>query len=273
MIDAVAVVTSDPGGRERFRVADALRAYGEELAAAASAQVGGAFSGNEAADALLEASPNAFLLGVLFTQGIPAERAWAGPYLLQQRLGHLDLGRLAADPGAVAEAVARPPALHRFVHTLPGWIVAAAARINSQYGGSADSIWPPGSHVSDVTDRLLAFAGIGEKKAVMAVGILMRHFGVLLEGAECGGVAYDVHVRRVFLRTGLVDEDTPEALQIAARSACPDSPATLDLAAWLIGRESCRPNEPRCETCRLGGVCPRLTRLTVEGVGVRRPAS
>ena len=270
MTDVVAVVMSDPGGLNRHGVADALRAYGEELALAASAQVGGAFSGNEAADALVESSPNAFLLGVLFTQGIPAERAWAGPYLLQQRLGHLDLSRLADDPGAIAEAVARPPALHRFVHTLPGWIVAAAVRINAQYQGSADAIWSAGSHVSDVTDRLLAFEGIGEKKAVMAVGILMRHFGVPLEGAECGGVAYDVHVRRVFLRTGLADADTPEAVQTAARGACPDSPATLDLAAWLVGRESCRPRGPRCGTCRLGDVCPRLTGLTVEGVGVKR---
>ncbi|MRS12962.1 MAG: hypothetical protein EG823_07820 [Actinobacteria bacterium] len=247
-----------------------LRLFGEELSGRAAAQVGGHFTDVREANELIERSPEAFLLGVLFTQGIPAERAWAGPYLLSQRLGHLDLERLALEREAVAEAVAFPPALHRFVHTLPGWISAAAARLLAEYGGSAAAIWPAGAHTLDVTERLLAFDGIGEKKAVMAVEILRRHFGVPLEGAECGSVAYDVHVRRVFLRTGLADADTPEAIATAARAACPEVPGVLDLAAWLVGRDWCRPKEPRCDECRLSAACPRLTARTVDGVGVRR---
>ena len=250
-------------------VADILRDYGHELAAEEAAQVGGGFSGDADADALLAGSPEAFLLGVLFTQGIPAERAWAGPYLLMVRLGHLDLARLASEPDAVAAALAMPPALHRFVHTLPRWISSASRRLLDEYAGSAARIWPEGAHVLEVTERLLAFDGIGEKKAVMAVEILRRHFGVRLAGAECGGVAYDVHVRRVFLRTGLVAGDTPELVREAARSACPEEPGVLDLATWLIGREYCRPREPRCDACRLAEACPRLVSRGVEGVGVR----
>ncbi len=253
--------------------ARALRAFGDELAAAGAAQAGGAFTDLPEADALIKSSPEAFLIGVLFTQGIPAERAWAAPYLLKQRLGDLDLVRLAADEAAVSAAIAGPPALHRFVHTLPGWVSSAARRVLSEYGGSARTIWEPGTHVSEVTCRLRAFNGIGEKKAVMAVEILMRHFGVPLSGAECGSVAYDVHVRRVFLRTGLVDRDTPDAIREAARLACAEAPGTLDLAAWLVGREWCRPHMPRCEECRLAATCPRLVQRIVEGVGVRRPQS
>jgi uncharacterized HhH-GPD family protein len=252
-------------------VGDALRAFGEELTREAAAQVGGSFTDIPAADELVRTSPEAFLLGVLFTQGIPAERAWAGPYLLQQRLGHLDLARLASEPEAVAAAVAAPPALHRFVHTLPRWITAAATKLLTEYGGSAAAIWPRGSHVLDVTQRLLEFDGIGEKKAAMAVQILQRHFGAELQGQECGTVAYDVHVRRVFLRSGLVDEDTPEKIAAAAACACPESPGTLDLAAWLVGREWCRPRQPQCDRCRLGQSCPRLVERAVEGVGVRGP--
>jgi uncharacterized HhH-GPD family protein len=252
-------------------VAAALRAFGEELAADGAAQVGSGFSGIAAADALLETSPEAFLLGALFTQGVPAERAWAGPYLLRERIGHLDLARLAAEPAAVESALAAPPALHRFVHTVPRWISAAAARLIAEYDGSAARIWPEGAHVLEVTERLLAFDGIGEKKAAMIVEILRRHFGVKLAGAECGGVAYDVHVRRVFLRTGLATDDAPAVVQAAARAACPEAPGTLDLATWLIGREWCRPRQPRCDACRLGAVCPRLTECSVDGVGVRRP--
>ena len=254
-------------------VGTALLAYAREVSATGAAQVGGAFTTLPEADALIKRSPEAFLLGVLFTQGISAERAWAGPYLLAGRLGHLDPGRLAREPEAVAAAVADPPALHRFVKTVPRWITSAAARLESKYDGSAEAIWPAGAHVLEVTERLHAFDGIGEKKAAMAVEILMRHFGVALEGADCGTVAYDVQVRRVFLRAGLVTEDTPAAIRAAAATICPEAPGTLDLATWLIGRETCRPLRPRCDACRLGTVCPRLTELDVRGVGERAAQS
>lgn len=257
-------------GRVACDVASLLVAYGEELSAAGAAQVGGAFTDIPQADALIKSSAEAFLLGVLFTQGIPAERAWAGPWLLRERLGHLDLARLAAEPEAVADAFARPPCLHRFKRTLPRWVCASAAKLLDEYGGDPSRIWAPGSSVTDVSERLSAFLGIGRKKAAMAVEILTRHFGVELSGAQDGRVAYDVHVRRVFLRSGLADLDTPEAVEGAAARACPQAPGTLDLPAWLVGREWCRPKRPDCEACRLGPACARRTWIDVEGVGVRR---
>lgn len=253
----------------RSGAAYALSEYGDELVALGAAQFGDAFTDNEAADALIKERPEAFLLGILFTQGIPAERAWRGPYDLRCRLGHLDLERLASESQAVREAFQRPPMLHRFKETLPRWVSAAARRLLEEYGGEASRIWAPGSHLLEVTERLAAFDGIGRKKAAMAAGMLVRHFGVELEGSECGEAAYDVHVRRVFLRAGLVDEDSPDAIGEACRRIRPQAPGVLDLPAWLIGRETCRPREPRCDECRLGEVCPRRTWLTPEGVGAR----
>lgn len=253
-------------------VALELAAYGDELLEEGAAQVGGAFTDLSEADALVKSSPEAFLLAVLFTQGVAAERAWAGPYLLRERLGHLDLRRLASERAAVDEAVCRRPALHRFKHTMAGWVSDAAGRLLECYGGDASRIWESGSTALEVTERLSRFSGIGRKKAAMAVQILARHFGVVVEGLECGTVAYDVQVRRVFLRTGLVDRDTPEAIEEAAARARPVAPGRLDLPAWLVGRQWCHPKRPDCDVCRLGGVCPRLTGRTVEGVGARRSA-
>jgi uncharacterized HhH-GPD family protein len=243
-------------------------AFGRELEAQGAAQAGG-FSGDARADALLEADPNAFLFGVLFTQGIPAERAWAGPFALLQRLGSIEPRFLAEHAEAVRAAFQAPPMLHRFKETLPRWVVSAGRRLAEEYDGEASRIWPDGAHVLQVTERLSAFDGIGRKKAVMAVEILTRHFGVALAGRECGQVAFDVQVRRVFLRSGLADEDSLEAIEAAAARACPESPGTLDLATWLIGRDWCRPKAPRCDECRLGAVCARRVELTPVGVGAR----
>ena len=247
-------------------VADLLVAFGRELEADGAAQVGGSFTGRPEADAFLREDPNAFLIGVLFTQGIPAERAWSGPWELRARLGFWDMDRLAREPAAVRDAFHQPPMLHRFKNTVPIWVSRAAARLIDEWGGDARNIWADGSHVLDVTERLSDFSGIGRKKAVMAVQILSRHFGVRLLGTECGSVAYDIHVRRVFLRSGLADQDTPDAMDAAAAAACPPSPGTLDLPAWLIGRQSCRPIAPLCEECRLSDVCAR--RLDFNPVGV-----
>jgi len=251
------------------RVAASLLEFGRELAESGAAQVGDGFTGDARIDALLETQPNAFLLGVLFTQGIPAERAWAGPYNLGQRLGTLDIGFLSSNPDAVRRAVQRAPMLHRFKETLPRWISAAATRLLADYEGDAARIWPTGSHVIEVTERLSAFDGIGRKKAVMTVEILSRHFGVEFEGRECGQVAYDVQVRRVFLRSGMADVDSIETIERAAAAACPDEPGMLDLAAWLVGRDWCRPKRPRCDGCRLGEACARRIHLTPVGVGSR----
>ncbi|MHB9004310.1 MAG: hypothetical protein ACYC6C_09660, partial [Coriobacteriia bacterium] len=197
-------------------MADLLVAYGRELEAGGAAQAGGSFTGRPEADAFLRADANAFLIGILFTQGIPAERAWAGPWELRERLGLLDMARLSSEPEAVREAFQRPPMLHRFKNTVPGWVSQAASRVMSEWSGDAANIWAEGSHVIDVTERLSAFPGIGRKKSVMAVQILTRHFGIRLRGTECGSVAYDVHVRRVFLRSGLAEEDSPQAMDAAA---------------------------------------------------------
>lgn len=250
-------------------VGAALLAFGAELASEGAAQVGGAFTDVPEADALVKSSPEAFLLAVLFTQGIPAERAWAGPYRLAERLGHLDLARLAGERGAVDAAVCAPPALHRFKHTLAGWISDAAQRLLDECGGDATRLWSDRPTAIELMARLERFNGIGHKKAAMAVELLTRCFGADVAEMHGGTVAYDVQVRRVFLRTGLVDVDSRAEIERAASRACPSSPGMLDLPAWLIGRQWCHPKDPACDACRLGAACPRLTSRNVPGVGAR----
>ena len=224
------------------------------------------FTPDRNADALVRDDAFAFLLAVIADMGIRAERAWALPYELRQRLGgRLDPGVLLREPDAVRSAVQRLPKLHRFVNLMPDWFVEAARIIRDDYDGDAGRLWADQPTAVELRGRLEAFPGIGQKKAAMAVEILARDLGKPLRQLEGNDVAYDVHLRRVFLRTGLADRDEVGHMVAVARALYPDRPGALDLPAWDIGRRWCRPTDPDCITCPLNDVCPRLIG---EGAGV-----
>jgi len=214
--------------------------------------------GDDEADRFVHQDDFAFLLAVIFDQGIPAERAWRAPLDLRDRLGHLDPAHIAAEPKVVAEAIRRPKALHRFVNKTPRWVVSAAGRVLSEYEGDAGNIWRGSPTAVQVRDRLDAFPGISQKKAAMAVMLLWRNRDVPIDGMEECDVAVDIHLRRVFLRTGLAERDQPSHLIRAARDLYPTLPGALDPPAWAIGREWCHARVPECPECPLTEVCPKL---------------
>ena len=234
-------------------VVAALLAHGEVLAAQPPANA----APDPEADAFLRSDPFAFLVAVVLCQGITAERAWSSPWLLRQRLGHLDPERVAADPEAVRAAIARPPCIHRYVVNTPRWVVSAAQQVLDVYGGDAAAIWDDEPTAAELRRRLQAFDGIGQKKAAMAAEILERDYGVPLREVTGSDVAYDVHLRRVFLRAGLADADDLTHIVEQARVAHPERPGALDLPAWDVGRRWCRPRDPDCDACPLAEACPR----------------
>jgi uncharacterized HhH-GPD family protein len=235
-------------------VVAALLAFGSTLSAGELIALGP----DPESDDLVQHDPFAFLLGVIFDQGIPYERAWRAPYELRERLGYLEPVRIVADPEAVRRAVARPPALHRYVNNMPTWIVAAAARVLDDYGGNAQRIWNDRPTAEELRRRFERFQGVGQKKAAMAVEILERQLGVPVTHLEGSDIAFDVHVRRVFLRTGLAERDDQAHIVARARALNPERPGALDYPAWWIGHEWCRPADPLCEVCPLAMTCPRL---------------
>ena len=165
--------------------------------------------------------------------GIRAERAWALPYELRERLGYLTPAELIAHPDAVRTAVQQPPMLQRFVNVVPDWLVAAARIVLDQYEGDAGRLWSDTPTAVELRRRLEAFPGIGQKKAAMAVEILARTLGKPLRELTGSDVAYDVHLRRVFLRTGLADHDEAGHMVAVARALYPNRPGALDLPACV----------------------------------------
>jgi endonuclease III len=188
------------------------------------------------------------------------------PYDLRRRLGHFDLNYIVGNPVAIENAVKGPPALHRFPQKYARWIVAAAERVLDQYGGDAGRIWDGNLTARQVHERLDVFRGIGQKKAAMAVEILERDLRVPISGMQGSDVAYDIHVRRVFLRTGLAQRDELDHIVSVARMLRPERPGELDQPAWLIGRQWCHAGTPDCAGCPLNIVCPKVVyRIPLSG--------
>lgn len=165
---------------------------------------------------------------------------------------------MTADPDAVRVALHETPKLHRFVNVVPAWIVRAAEIVIENYAGDASALWSDQPTATELRRRLERFPGIGQKKAAMAVEILARDLGVPLRELTGSDVAYDVHLRRVFLRTGLAERDDPGHMIAVAQALHPNRPGELDLPAWDIGRRWCSPTHPDCPTCPLNIACPRL---------------
>lgn len=132
-----------------------------------------------------------------------------------------------------------------------------------RYDGKPESIWNDNPRADDLQRRFVEFKGIGQKKASMATNILVRDKNVQVRGVDRSGidVSGDVHVRRVFLRSGLIDVDSVDAAVRAARILNPKYPGELDLPAWYIGRTFCHPKNPECSECPMKADCAKKVHL------------
>ena len=241
----------------KLAVAKALIRYEEETNGPLQRGIG-KLSEDPEADRLVHEDAFAFLLAVLFDQGVPYGRAWSAPLELRRRLGHLDPHRMLAEPAALAEAISRRPALHRYVNKTPGWVLDACRRLVDEYDGDAGAIWGDRPTARELKPRLEAFLGISQKKAAMTAMLLWRDRGVEIREMDGCDVAVDIHIRRVFLRSGLVERDDPRAMIDAARELWPELPGALDPPAWAVGRNRCHASGPECPTCPLTEICPKL---------------
>ena len=210
---------------------------------------------------------NAWLLAVIFNQSVPYERALRAPSLLKRRLGHLNMRRIAGMPVKDLQRKIRGEgdgALHRYWRTTGRWVRAAARKVTEEYAGDAARIWRPCRTAAELIARLCEFDGISLKKAHWAARVLNDcDESVELTGWSAINVAVDVHVRRVWCRTGLTSDSSTAAIMRRASELYPRYPGRLDEPSWQIGVRYCRPTSPLCSEYPLHRDCPRI--------GVTRP--
>jgi uncharacterized HhH-GPD family protein len=151
------------------------------------------------ADALLAREPLALLFGMLLDQQVPMERAFAGPKTLAERIGGLDVHRVAAmDPEEFAAACAGPPAIHRFPGSMAKRLQALAHYLVDTYDGQVEALWTEGDPDGpEVLRRLKALPGYGEQKSKIFLALLGKQLGVRPAGwREAAGAYGDERARR-----------------------------------------------------------------------------
>ena len=137
------------------------------------------FTGDDEADRYLVSEPLALLIGFALDQQVTVQKAFSGPLVIRQRLGHLDAARIAAtDPAELEQVFRTPPAIHRFPASMAGKVQALCKAIADEYGNDAARVWNDAADGRDLQRRLLALPGIGEMKARALIAIVGRRLGV-----------------------------------------------------------------------------------------------
>jgi uncharacterized HhH-GPD family protein len=131
-----------------------------------------------AACKLLAADPFALLVGFAIDQQVPVQKAFAGPYVLKQRVGTLDPRKLAKLE--LGEAFRAKPAIHRFPGAMADRVRELASVVSEDYGGKAARIWDEAKDSTDLERRLAALPGFGPMKIKAISSVLAGRMGVAL---------------------------------------------------------------------------------------------
>ncbi len=98
-------------------------------------------------------------------------------------------------------------------------------------------------------DTLLQFRGVGPKCASLVLGI----------ACDQPYIGVDIHVHRVVNRWGYVDTTTPEKTMSVLHEKLPKR-YWIELNSLLVpfGKHICTGRAPRCSTCPVLEMCPRI---------------
>ena len=150
-----------------------------------------AWTENPAANQLLESDPLALLIGLVLDQQVKMEKAFAGPYEVKQRLGHLDAGKIARmDPEKLIGVFKERPAIHRFPGSMAQRVQALCAAVVSDYGGDAANVWRDAKTGKELAGRIRKLPGFGDMKVKITVAVLAKKFGVKPAGWEAEAASW-----------------------------------------------------------------------------------
>jgi endonuclease III len=207
----------------------------------------------ESVCALVHANPYQLLVAtILSAQCTDVRVNMVTPELFRR---YPDAPHLAAAAPSELEAVIRSTG---FFRAKARNLLVMANQVTERHGGQ----------IPEDLASLTALGGVGRKTANVVLGTA---FGI----AE--GIVVDTHVKRLARRLGLTDGKTPEQIERELMRLIPAG-EWVDLSHRLIqhGRRVCLARRPRCETCALTELCPRIgvaNGVKAAGKPARRRAS
>lgn len=151
------------------------------------------------ADKLLSESPLALLTGMLLDQQYPMEAAFGGPKKIADRIGGLDVHKIAEfDPDEFATLCSTTPAIHRYPGSMAKRIQAVCTYLVDEYDGNPEALWTVGDpDGKEVLKRLKSLPGFGDQKARIFLALLGKQVGVQPAGwREAAGAYGDEGSRR-----------------------------------------------------------------------------
>jgi len=102
-------------------------------------------------------------------------------------------------------------------------------------------------NIPTTMEELTALPGIGRKSA----NVIMREAGVKAEG-----IIVDLHVVRVAPRLGIATGTDPKKIEKQLMEALPQKDwGEVGMAISFLGRETCRPTNPKFDECVMSKVC------------------
>lgn len=116
-----------------------------------------------------------------------------------------------------------------------GWLLEIARTIKED------------KNIPTTLEELTALPGIGRKSA----NVILREMG-----QPAVGIIVDLHVVRVAPRLGIAQGTDPKKLEKQLMEATdPKDWGEVGMAISFLGREICRPSNPKCEECVMKKVC------------------
>jgi uncharacterized HhH-GPD family protein len=135
--------------------------------------------------------PAALLIGWICDQQVRVQQAFHAPVELLRRLGTIDPNEVAAMPvERVVDAFTEHPPLHRYGRSMALRVHACMQLVRNEYGGDVERIWLEAEDYDDLRRRLLGLPGFGITKVPVFTAMLVRRFGLQVEGYEQGVPSY-----------------------------------------------------------------------------------
>jgi endonuclease-3 len=146
-----------------------------------------------------------------------------------------------AFPSMKELAKAKAEDLFPYVHGVTNF------RHKSEWLVSIAKIVKDDDHIPTTMDELTKLPGIGRKSANVIISE---------SGGKAEGVMVDLHVARVAPRLGIAKSSAPDEIEKQIMETVPQKYwHAAGMGMTFLGREICRPKNPRCGECVVNAVC------------------